>query len=182
MSRLIGRGLARWVLALLVAAALAGVAWGLLADPPRLEVRDYGTVLPESSSARAFGVEMLFIALGFTLCGVWGAVLGWRRADRGVLLVPVVIGASALASLLAWRIGVPLGPDDPAGLDAADLAVGQTVPLPLAVESFAAFLTWPIGGLLGLVLATWLHDGPRRDVDGRPGRITNASAPPSSRP
>lgn len=164
----------------------AGVLWAAVAEPPRLEVRSYGAVLPESSSARAFDVEMTFIGLGTALSLVCGLLLGWLRRERGVLLVPVVVLGTALAAVIAWRVGVALGPDDPrepGALEEAGLEVGQSVALPLAVESPAAFVLWPVAGLLGLVLITWLRDG--RDAaadvnDGLSDDPQDARSEPSS--
>ena len=54
--------------------------------------------------------------------------------------------------MIAWRVGVLLGPPDPTSVKG--LTVGDHVPAELAVDGIAPFLVWPIFGLVGLIGAT----------------------------
>jgi hypothetical protein len=65
----------------------------------------------------------------------------------------VVIGTLA-AAVIAWRLGITFGPAGP--LAAVHPAVGDKLPSKLAIDGFAPFLAWPIGGLAGVVISTYL--------------------------
>ncbi len=54
--------------------------------------------------------------------------------------------------MIAWRLGVRLGPPDPSSVKGA--SVGDHVPAKLAIDGMAPFLVWPIFGLVGLIVAT----------------------------
>ncbi|WP_375003154.1 hypothetical protein [Aeromicrobium sp. CTD01-1L150] len=138
------------VVVLLLLALAAGWAWELLAEPPRWEVTEEGAVLTQQAAQTQFRVELLFIGVGVVLCGVWAAVLGgWCRVV-GWWLAPLVALSAAAAAVVAWQVGVRLGPPDPSGV--TGLAVGETFPDAMQTPSLAAFLLWSVAALGGLVL------------------------------
>ncbi len=87
------------------------------------------------------------VAAGLVL-GVAVSLLG-RRSEL-VMLVAVVLG-SALASLIAYRLGTHLGPVDPTTLEAS-APDGTALPAALAVPGRSPFVAWPLGALIGLGL------------------------------
>jgi hypothetical protein len=140
-------------LGMLLLGVAAGLLWLQLADPARWEVRSDGIVLTEAAARGQFSVVVVFVLIGVIASLIWGWVATWMLADLGWLLVPLVIVLTTLAAVLAWRIGVELGPPPPATV--AGVSVGDRLPSPLVVDGIAAFLVWPMAGLVGVVGATW---------------------------
>lgn len=130
-----------------------GVAWMLLADPADWVGREGGIVLTEAAARGQFSVIVTFVAVG----AVVSIVSGWAVArcvpDLGWFAVPVVVVLTALAGLVAWRVGVELGPPPPDTVQG--VATGERVPAQLAVDGVAPFLVWPIFGVLGVIVASW---------------------------
>lgn len=170
-SRRAVRPVAAAVLGMLLLGVMVGGLWVLLARPASWQVTDRGIVLTEAASTRQAGVELTFVALGAVASLLAGLVVGHLLRRLGWLVVPLVALGATLASVVAWRVGLWLGPGDPAATP--DPQVGQRIPAQLAVESLASFVVWPMAGLLGVVLVTW--------VVGRPTRVS-ARSEPSPRP
>jgi hypothetical protein len=144
--------------------AVAGYAWAQLAHPAEWEVRTGGSiVLTEAAARDQFTVIMVFIGIGAVGSLVWAWLASLALRDLGWWLTPVVIVATAAGAVVAWRLGISVGPDGPAA--AVRPAVGDKLPSKLAVDGVAPFLAWPIGGLLGVVCGTWLsREDPAEDV------------------
>jgi hypothetical protein len=140
-------------LSMLLLGIVAGLVWVQLARPARWEVRDNGIVLTEMASRGQFSVIVVFAAIGLVTSLLWSVVAARALPDLGWFLVPMVVVLTALAAVIAWRVGVELGPPPPAS--AGGLAVGDRVPAQLSVDGLAPFLVWPIFGLVGLIGATW---------------------------
>lgn len=150
------RSLRRVLLAsilMLLLGIVAGLAWLWLADPAEWEVTARGIVLTESASQGQFSVLVTFVAVGALVSLAWGWGVGWRLQELGWVLTPLVVVMTVLAALVAWRIGVALGPPSPATV--ADPSLGDRIPAQLKVDGIVPFLVWPIFGLIGLVGATW---------------------------
>jgi hypothetical protein len=140
-------------LSMLLLGIVAGLVWVQLARPAEWEVRDNGIVLTEMASRGQFSVIVVFVAIGIVTSLLWSVVAARALPDLGWLLVPLVVVLTALAAVIAWRVGVELGPPPPASV--AGLAVGDRVPAQLSVDGIAPFLVWPIFGLVGVIGATW---------------------------
>ncbi|MBK5217247.1 MAG: hypothetical protein JJE02_06645 [Propionibacteriales bacterium] len=154
----------RPVAAMLVFGALGGVVWRLLAKPALWEVTDRGIVLTEDASTARFGVIVVFVLIGVVVSLVWGWYLGGRfHAARWPIVL--VAGVTAfVAGVLAWRVGVWLGPPDPSSVEG--LGSGDTVPQQLEIDTLAPFLVWPIAALASLLWRVYSagdgsHDGGR---------------------
>ena len=160
------RRLAIVSLGTLLTGLVGGLVWLWLARPAEWEGRNGGLVLTEFAARGQFSVVVVFVLVGVVASIVSGAVTARMLPDLGWPAVPLVLLLSALAALVAWRVGVELGPPDPSTV--AGVSDGDRVPARLAVDTPAAFLVWPIFGLLGLVVATW-SDG-RRDAGAGAGR------------
>ncbi|AWB92011.1 hypothetical protein [Aeromicrobium chenweiae] len=142
----------------------AGLVWLWLADPAEWQVTNRGIVLTESAAQNQFSVVAMFVLVGAVSSLVWGWAVGRRLQDLGWVTTPLVVVVTALAALVAWRVGVALGPADPTTVPRP--ALGGRIPAQLKVDSVVPVLVWPIFGLLGLVGATWTL----RASDGRAAR------------
>lgn len=153
----------------------AGFVWLWLAHPAEWEVRGNGMVLTEAASRGQFSVIVVFVLIGAVASFGWSWVTGHALAELGWMTTVVVILGTVAAAVIAWRLGVELGPPDPRTVTGA--AVGAKLPSELAVDGFTPFLAWPIFGLLGLLGATW-WDGGAADEDAAPdGGASTTSQP-----
>ena len=150
------RRLAIATLATLLAGVVGGLVWVWLARPAEWVGRDGGIVLTEAASRGQFSVIVVFVGVGAAMSFASGWLTTRIVPDLGWLTVPVVAVLVTLAGLVAWRVGVELGPPAPGTV--AGVGVGDKVPSQLAVDGIAPFLVWPIFGVLGVVLATWVGD------------------------
>jgi hypothetical protein len=144
----------------LLTGLVGGLVWLWLARPAEWEGRNGGLVLTEAAAQGQFAVVVVFVLVGV----VASVVAGWTTArllpSLGWLTVPLVVVLTSLAAVVAWRVGVELGPPDPSTVPGVQ--DGDRVPSQLAVGDLAPFLVWPIFGLAGVIGATWA-DG-RRDA------------------
>lgn len=146
----------RWLLILIssvLVGALSGVLWAQLADPGRWEVRDTGIVLTEDASRGQFSVIVVFTLIGLIAALLWAAAMTVMARHGGWLLVASVALGATLAGVVAWQVGMPLGPPPPESVPG--LALGDRVPDELRVDGIAPFLVWPIAALVGVLLGTW---------------------------
>jgi len=151
----------RLVLAALVAVAVgvaAGAVWAWLAHPALWEGSDGRLVLTEAAARGRFSVVVVFVLIGVVVSLVGGWLVVRLVPDLGWLAVPAVVLLTAVAALVAWRVGVALGPPDPSSV--SGVKDGDRVPSELVIDSVAPFLVWPIFGLAGVIGATW-SDGRR---------------------
>lgn len=150
--------------AVALAGALLGVVWWWLAPHVPLvgEETDGSWVvyLKDTEGEQAIGVDGTFTLLALAFGAVSAlAVFLWRR--RGG--VPLVIGlglGGLLGALLAWRVGVWLGPAQDVIAHAKAVGEGVTFPAPLKLAAKGALLAWPLGALLVHLGLTALF-GPR---------------------
>ena len=150
------RRLAIATLATMLSGVIGGLVWVWLARPAQWLGRDGGIVLTEAASRGQFSVIVVFVAVGAVVSFVSGVVTGRLVPDLGWFAVPVVAVVVTVAGLVAWRVGVELGPPPPGTV--AGVGVGDEVPSQLAVDGVAPFLVWPIFGVLGVIVASWAGD------------------------
>jgi hypothetical protein len=142
------------IVAMLVLGVVAAFAWAQFAHPAEWEVRTGGSiVLTEVAARDQFSVIVVFIVVGAIASLVWAWVTSVLLRDLGWWLTPLVVASTLAAAVIAWRLGIIVGPDGP--LAAVKPAVGTKIPSKLAVDGIAPFLVWPILGLLGVLGATW---------------------------
>ncbi|MEV6837396.1 AAA family ATPase [Streptomyces sp. NPDC051133] len=151
-----------------VAVALSGVLLGLLwwwlaPHVPLVgdEVdKSWVVYLKDSEGEQAIGVDGTFtlLALAFGLVSAVAVFLLRRRG--GVPLVVALGVGGLLGSLLAWRLGVWLGPESDVLAHAKAVGKGVTFPAPLKLSAKGALLAWPLAGLLVHLGLTALF-GPR---------------------
>ncbi|MFF9122035.1 hypothetical protein ACF09J_01780 [Streptomyces sp. NPDC014889] len=158
----------REAVVVMVAVALCGVPLGLLwlrlapKVPLVAEVSGSNWVvyLKDTEGEQAIGVDGTFtlLALAFGLvCAV--AVFLVRRRGGVPLVVALCVGG-LLGSLLAWRLGVWLGPEHDVIAHAKAVGKGVTFPAPLKLAAKGALLAWPLAALLVHLGMTALF-GPR---------------------
>lgn len=143
-----------WSAGMLVLGVVGGLLWLWLAESAEWEVTELGTILTEDAARGQFAVVVMFVGLGAGLCFVWGWIAGHALRELGWVLVPVFAGVAALAAVIAWQVGVALGPTHPR--DVTDPSLGDRLPAPLEIDAVAPFLVWPMFALLGLLVAAWL--------------------------
>ncbi len=143
------------VAAMLLLGVAAGVVWQWRANPAQWEVRADGSiVLTEIAAREQFGVIVLFVIAGAVVSLLWGLTATALLRDLGWRLTPLIVVTTLAAAVIAWRVGVMLGPVGPQ--DAVDPAIGDRLPSKLAIDGVAAFVVWPIFGVMGLLITMWL--------------------------
>lgn len=143
---------------------LLGVLWRLLAPQVPLvgDVVDgrWVVYLADSEGEQAIGVDGTFTLLGLGFGLVSALVVFLVRRRGGVPLVVGLAVGSLLGSLLAWRVGIWLGPDEDVIAHAKSAGEGVTFSAPLKIEAYGALLAWPLASLAVHLGLTGLF-GPR---------------------
>jgi hypothetical protein len=140
----------------LIALALGlavGLAWLWLVPEVRLRVSGDGAFLDEVEGGRVFARDGWFAVLA-GVAGVCTALAGWFR-HRGEP-VPLILGlaiAGLLGTVLAWRLGVALGPD-PVADQRASLPEGQPLQAPLRIDAPGVLFTWSIASIATVFVIT----------------------------
>jgi hypothetical protein len=143
-----------WAGLMLLLGVVGGLLWAWLAKPAEWEVTSQGIIRTEDEIRGQFGVIVRFVVIGAALCLIWGAVAGRVLRDLSWLLVPIFAAVASLAAVIAWRVGLLLGPPDPRTV--SHPSIGDRLPSPLEIDAVAPFLVWPMFALGGLLLAVWL--------------------------
>ncbi|MFI9241255.1 AAA family ATPase [Streptomyces sp. NPDC053086] len=143
---------------------LLGLLWWWLAPHVPLvgdEIdKSWAVYLKDTEGEQAVGVDGTFTLLGLAFGLVIGVVAFlWRRRGGVPLVVALGLGG-LLGSLLAWRLGVWLGPESDVLAHAQAVGRGVTFPAPLKLSAKGALLAWPLAGLLAHIGLTALF-GPR---------------------
>ncbi|MER6674270.1 AAA family ATPase [Streptomyces sp. NPDC000983] len=150
--------------AVAVAGALLGVLWSWLAPRVPLvgDMVDGGWVvyIKDTEGEQAIGVEGTFTLLAIAFGAVSALVVFLARRRGGVPLVVALAVGGLLGSLLAWRVGVWLGPADDVIARAREVGKGVTFSAPLELDAKGAWLVWSISALVVHLGLTGLF-GPR---------------------
>jgi len=144
-------------LSAIVVGVVGGLAWIQLAEPAYWQVSDGHLIMTEEAATAEFGVMVWFVVIGAVLSFVLGFAgqLVLRSEWSGVVAMAL---AAVAAGLIAWRLGIAFGPADPRSV--VDAHQGDLVPDQLTVGSPAPFFAWPLGALLGVLIATWFERDP----------------------
>lgn len=136
---------------LVLAGVLVGAGWALVAPTAEGLVVAAQVGLTEAQWAQFFAAEGLFAVIAFA-AGALTAVLArdWLVRGGAVAVVTLAVGG-VVASIVAARVGVWLGPDPVVA--PVDLAAGSAVQLPLRLQTSAMLLLWPIATVF---VALWL--------------------------
>ncbi|GGX61362.1 AAA family ATPase [Streptomyces fructofermentans] len=131
-----------------VGGLLLGLLWWWLAPHVPL-ISDSTTVyLKDTEGEQAIGVDGTFtlLALGFGL--VSATVVFLLRRRGGIPIVVALTVGGILGSLVAWRLGVWLGPTQDVVAHAKEVGEGVTFDAPLELSAKGALLAWSVSALL----------------------------------
>lgn len=139
------------VLVCVGAGLLVGVLWRLLAPEIVIEIVD-GQPRPSGPLGESqFGADAWFALLA-AAAGVLTAVVQLaRHRHRPVAVVCSFTVGAVVGSLVAWRFGVLLGPDQ-IDVPLDQLAEGARRVLPLDLRATGVLLAWPIAGVAALLV------------------------------
>ncbi|MEU5188740.1 hypothetical protein AB0G83_16555 [Streptomyces klenkii] len=146
--------------AVAVAGVLLGLLWVWLAPRVPLISDGKAVYLKNSEGEQAIGADGTFalLALGFGVLS--GAVVFWLRRRGGVPLVAGLAVGSLVASLIAWRVGMWLGPTSDVVAAARAAGRGVVFDAPLKLAAKGTLLAWPLAAMAVHLVLTALF-GPR---------------------
>ncbi|MEU6823233.1 DUF2567 domain-containing protein [Streptomyces atriruber] len=148
------------MVAVAVCGALLGLLWMWLS--PRVPLISDGKLvyLKDTEGEQAIGVDGTFtlLSLGFGL--VSGVVVFLLRKRGGIPLVVGLAVGSLLGALLAWRVGIWLGPETDVVAHAKAVGKGVVFDAPLELKAMGTVLAWPVAALAVHLGLTGLF-GPR---------------------
>ncbi|MFJ1604462.1 AAA family ATPase [Streptomyces sp. NPDC088253] len=146
--------------AMALAGVLLGVLWWWLAPHVPLIADASAVYLKDTEGEQAIGVDGTFTLLALAFGAVSAVVVFLVRRRGGVPLVVALAVGGLLGSLLAWRIGVWLGPTQNVVAHAKQVGKGVTFSAPLKLGAKGALLAWSLAGLVVHLGLTALF-GPR---------------------
>ncbi|MFD7706282.1 AAA family ATPase [Streptomyces sp. NPDC059785] len=165
--------------AVAVGGVLLGLLWWWLAPHVPLVGgvvdKKWVVYFKDTEGEQAIGVDGTFTLLALAL-GVVSALVVFLLRRRGG--VPLTVGLAVgglLGSLLAWRLGVWLGPTQDVIAHAKDVGKGVTFSAPLKLSAKGALLAWSVAALLVHLGLTAMF-GPR---DPEPYATPYTAAPPT---
>ncbi|MFT8395435.1 hypothetical protein [Propionibacterium sp.] len=151
--------LALFGLAVLLVGILAAIVWKLTAPTPTVTVSGDGTAtITNRTITEYFGADADFMIIGMfgglglgALCWHWLKALGWPVAL-------IAVAAGMLGALVCWRMGAILGPHN-FFERLAYASTGEQVAIDLTLRTPTAWLFWPVGTLIPILLYSALgHD------------------------
>lgn len=160
-----------FVACIVLAGVVGGVVWQAAAEPAVWTVVGDRLAMGEDAAAAEVSVVLTFVVVGLVASAVVGFALHWwwRPSWPAVL---VIAGGLVASGFVAWQLGVAFGPPDPTSV--TGLAEGDTVPDRLSLPNpLAPLLAWPMGGLAGVLLASFVERSPQE-------RAIEATVPPVS--
>jgi hypothetical protein len=126
-----------------LAALVVGLLWWALAPVPRVVTRAAGIFLVGGETEVAVAADGWFAACSAT-AGLVAALVVFarmRRARLGPLLG--LVAGGLIGAVVAWRLGVLLGPGDPQET-AKGLAAGTQFDGPLKLSARGVLFAWPL--------------------------------------
>ena len=155
------------VLGFLVAGAVVGVVWELVAPLPRFRLVGGRVLLAVTEDETAVAADGWF-AVCSAVAGILSAVVVFARVRSARLTaLGVLTLGGLLAVLVAWRVGVALGPD-PVLEQVDGLRDGARLDGPLRLGALGVLLAWPLASVVAyFALATGLEPArPRQTREG----------------
>ncbi|WP_228447008.1 ABC transporter permease [Streptomyces paludis] len=148
------------LVAVTVVGLLLGLLWVWLAPRVPLISDESAVFLKDTESEEAIAADgtFLLLALGF---GALSAVLVFLFHRRGgIATVAGLAVGGVLASVLAWKFGVRLGPTTDVVAHARAVGKGVTFDAPLELQAKGALLAWSVAAMVVHLALTALF-GPR---------------------
>lgn len=137
-----------------------GLLWLWLAPRVPVYANDGAVYLKDAEGEQVAGIDSTFMLLSAALGVISAILVFWRFRKGGVLVVIGLALGSFAGSVIGWRLGVWLGPQD---LVSHAKAVGnnKVFDAPLDLHAKGALLVWPIVATLahlGITTAFGPHD------------------------
>ena len=157
------------VVGFVVAGVVVGLGWLLLAPLPEYRVDGGRVLLPMAEDETAVGADGWFAACA-AVAGILTAIAVYARVRAARLAALAVLTVGGLfAAMVAWRIGVALGPG--AVLDEAEgLRDGARFDGPLQLGAKGVLFAWPLAAVVTYFALAFGLDPARPDRSGRRGR------------
>ncbi|MCX4727156.1 hypothetical protein ACIPW9_04215 [Streptomyces sp. NPDC090052] len=133
---------------LAVLGVLLGLLWMWLAPRVPLISDGKAVYLKDSEGEQAIGGDGTFALLGLAFGVVSAAAVFLFRRRGGVPLVIALAVGGLLGSLLAWRVGIWLGPSQDVVAAAKHAGKGVTFDAPLKLAAKGALLAWPVAAMI----------------------------------
>lgn len=133
--------------AVTVGGVLLGLLWNWLAPRVPLVADEKSVFLKEIEGEQAIGADGAFILLALAFGALSGLVVFLVRRRGGLPLVVGLALGGALASVVAWRLGILVGPGGDVVARAKAAGPGVTFDAPLELNALGALLAWPIAAL-----------------------------------
>jgi hypothetical protein len=146
--------------AVAVTGVLLGLVWLWLAPRVPLISDGKAVYLKNSESEDAIGADGVFTLGALAFGAVTGALVFLFRRRGGIPLVVALAAGSALGSVIAWRLGMHLGPESDVVAHAKAVGKGVTFDAPLRLAAKGALLAWPAAAMAVHLVLTGLF-GPR---------------------
>lgn len=155
-----------------------GLLWLWLAPKVPLISDSTAVFLSDSEGEEAIGADGTFVLLALAFGALSAALLFWFQRRGGIALVVGLALGGLLGSLLAWRLGVWLGPTQDVVAHARAVGKGVVFDAPLQLRAKGALLAWPLGAMAVHLGLTALF-GPR-DPEPEWGAFPGAPGAPGS--
>jgi hypothetical protein len=145
--------------------AAGGVAWWQLVDLPVYTLADTGQASTSERGLAGFVAgDAWFCAVGAAV-GLLLGIIAWRRfRDIGWSVVLLGTLTAVASALIAWEVGLHLGPQNFDHRLAA-AGPGDRVPIDLTLRTRASLLIWPFFAVIPILLGSSLG---RDDEDPSP--------------
>lgn len=130
-----------------VSGVALGLLWLWLAPRVPLISDSTAVFLNDSEGEEAIGADGTFVLLGLAFGAVSAALVFWFQRRGGIALVVGLALGGLLGSLLAWRLGVWLGPTQDVVAHARAVGKGVVFDAPLQLRAKGTLLAWPLGAM-----------------------------------
>lgn len=146
--------------AVTVCGVLLGLLWSWLAPHVPLVSDGEAVYLRDTEGEQAIGADGTFVLLSLAFGAVSGLVVFLVRRHGGIPLVVGLALGGLLGAVLAWQLGIRLGPSRDVVARATEVGKGVTFDAPLELHAWGALLAWPFAALVVHLGLTGLF-GPR---------------------
>ncbi|MBO3678194.1 ABC transporter permease [Streptomyces sp. NEAU-YJ-81] len=147
-------------IAVAVSGVLLGLLWLWLAPKVPLVSDGSAVYLKNSEGEDAIGADGVFTLLGLAFGAVSALIVFLLFRHGGIALVIGLAIGGVLASVIAWRLGLWLGPTSDVVAHAKEAGKGVTFDGPLKLGAKGALLAWSVAAMVIHLALTGLF-GPR---------------------
>ncbi len=146
--------------AVAVSGVLLGLLWLWLAPRVPLIADKQAVYLKDTEGEQAIGVDGTFTLLGLAFGFLSALVVFLVRRRGGIPLVVGLAAGALLGAVLAWKVGVWLGPDTDVVAHAKSVGRGVVFDAPMELNAKGVLLAWPVAAMIVHLVLTALF-GPR---------------------